>query len=124
NEQYVEVKYVRARIYYEAQHWEEAALAFREVALSHSDKDAGIYVVQLYLESINVLGSRAEPLRSGCFDDMADAVPKFLELYCKGSKYEDNKEQCELLTRIKFDIQRLRAQKIVELADSQQEKND
>ncbi|HEY2406370.1 MAG TPA: tetratricopeptide repeat protein [Polyangiaceae bacterium] len=123
-EQYVEVKYARARTYYEAQHWEEAALAFKEVALEHSDKDAGIYAAQLYLESINVLGSRAEPPRPGCFDDMATAVPQFLDLYCKGSKYEDNKEQCELLTRIKFDIQRLRAQKIVELADSQQGKND
>ena len=29
---YVEVKYARARTYFEAQHWEEAALAFRDVA--------------------------------------------------------------------------------------------
>src|SRR6188768_161030 len=121
-EQYVEVKYARARTYFEAQHWEEAALAFREVAINHSDKDAGIFAAQLYLESINVLGSRAEPPRPTCFDDMGKDVPVFLELYCKGQKYEDNKEQCETLTRIQFDIQRLKAQKIVELADGQQEK--
>jgi hypothetical protein len=53
---------------------------------------------------------------------MARDVPSFLELYCKGSKAEDNKEQCEVFTRIQFDIARLRAQKIVELADSQQDK--
>ena len=121
-EQYVEVKYARARTYFEAQHWEEAALAFREVAINHSDKDAGIFAAQLYLESINVLGSRAEPPRPSCFDDMGKDVPTFLELYCKGQKYEDNKEQCETLTRIQFDIQRLKAQKQIELADSQQEK--
>ncbi|HTQ05803.1 MAG TPA: hypothetical protein VMI54_18200 [Polyangiaceae bacterium] len=121
-EQYVEVKYARARTYFEAQHWEEAALAFRDVAINHSDKDAGIYAAQLYLEAINVLGSRAEPPRPSCFDDMGKDVPTFLELYCKGPKFEDNKEQCETLTRIQFDIARLKAQKIVELADGQQEK--
>ncbi len=123
-EQYVEVKYARARTYFEAQHWEEAALGFRDVALNHADKDAGIFAAQLYLESLNVLGGRAEPPRPACFEDMAKDVPAFLELYCKGSKYEDNKEQCELLTRIQFDVQRLRAQKLVELADSQAEKNN
>jgi len=123
-EQYVEVKYGRARIYFEAQHWEEAAIAFRDVAINHSDKDAGIYAAQLYLEAINVLGSRAEPPRPVCFDEMGKDVPVFLELYCKGSKAEDNKEQCETLNRIQFDIRRLKAQKQIELADSQQDKGD
>lgn len=123
-EQYVEVKYARARTYFEAQHWEEAALAFRDVAINHSDKDAGIYAAQLYLEAINVLGSRAEPPRPVCFDEMGKDVPVFLELYCKGAKADDNKEQCETLNRIQFDIRRLKAQKQVELADSQQDKGD
>ena len=123
-EQYVEVKYGRARIYFEAQHWEEAAIAFRDVAINHADRDAGIYAAQLYLEAINVLGSRAEPPRPECFDEMGKDVPTFLELYCKGSKAEDNKEQCETLNRIQFDIRRLKAQKLVELADSQQDKGD
>lgn len=121
-EQYVDVKYARARTYFEAQHWEEAALAFRDIALNHADKDAGIYAAQLYLESVNVLGSKAEPPRPACFDDMGADVPKFIELYCTGAKAADNKENCDLLTRIQCDIQRLRAQKTVELADSQQEK--
>jgi len=123
-EQYVEVKYGRARIYFEAQHWEEAALGFRDIALNHSDKDAGIFAAQLYLEAMNVLGAKAEPPRPSCFDDMGKDVPRFLENYCKGDKFEDNKDQCELLTRIKFDIQRLAAQKKVELADSQADKGN
>ena len=121
-EQYVEVKYARARTYFESQHWEEAALAFRDVAINHADKDAGIFAAQLYLESVNVLGSRAEPPRPSCFDDLAKDVPTFLELYCKGSKVEDNKEQCESLTRIQFDIMRLKAQKLVEKGDGLSEK--
>jgi len=111
-EQYVEVKYARARTYFEAQHWEVAALAFREVAINHSDKDAGIFAAQLYLESINVLGSRAEPPRPECFDDMAKDVPTFIELYCKGAKSsEENKEQCETL-----DFLLLTAQAVTEVS--------
>ena len=44
-----------ARTYFEAQHWEEAAPAFRDIAMNNSDNDVGIYAAQLYLESINVL---------------------------------------------------------------------
>lgn len=123
-EQYVEVKYARARTYYEAQHWEEAALGFRDVAINHADQDAGIFAAQLYLEALNVLGSHAEPPRPTCFQDMANDVPTFLKLYCEGKKFEDNKEQCELLTRIQFDVLRLSAQKTIELADSQAEKGN
>ena len=118
-EQYVEVKYARARTYFESQHWEEAALGFRDIALNHPDHDAGIFAAQLYLESVNILGSKTEPNRPSCFDDMAADVPRFIENYCKGEDAEFNKDQCELLTRIEFDVKRLAAQKRVEKADTQ-----
>lgn len=121
-DQYVEVKYARARTYYEAQHWEEAALGFRDIALNYPEHDAAIYAAQLYLESINVLGSHTDPPRPSCFDDMGKDVPRFIELYCKGSKADDNKDQCETLTRIQFDIMRLKAQKLVEAGDGLQKK--
>jgi TolA-binding protein len=117
-EQYVEVKYARGRTYFEAQHWEEAALAFRDVALNHADKDVGIYASQLYLESLNVLGANMDPPRPSCYDDMAEDVPKFIDLYCKGGKEKENAEQCGILIRIQRDIERLRAQKLVEVADA------
>lgn len=123
-EQYVEVKYARARIYFEAQHWEEAALGFRDIALNYPTHDAGIFAAQLYLESVNVLGAKAEPARPTCFDDMAADVPQFLKNFCTGQDAEINKDQCELLTRIEFDVKRLAAQKRVELADSQADKGN
>jgi len=123
-EQFVEVKYARARTYFEAQHWEEAALGFRDIALNHSDHDAGIFAAQLYLESVNVLGAKAEPARPSCFDDMAADVPQFIKNFCTGEDAEFNKEQCELLTRIQFDVKRLAAQKKVELADTQADKGN
>jgi tetratricopeptide (TPR) repeat protein len=116
-DQLVEVKYARARTYFEAQHWEEAAIAFRDIAIGNADKDVGIYAAQLYLESVNVLGTHTSPPRPSCFDDMATDVPKFIELYCTGDKATKNAEQCTSLTKIQCDIQRLKAQKLVELAD-------
>ncbi len=123
-EKFVEVKYARARTYFEAQHWEEAALGFRDIALNHSDHDAGIFAAQLYLEAVNVLGAKREPAVPQCFDDMAADVPQFIKNYCTGEDAEFNKEHCELLTRIEFDVKRLSAQKLVELADSQADKGD
>jgi TolA-binding protein len=114
-EQYVEVKYARARTYFEAQHWEEAALGFRDVAINHADKDAAIYASQLYLESLNILGSSLEPAHPSCYDDMAADVPKFIESFCQKGKEKDA-EQCGTLIRIQRDIERLRAEKLVEAA--------
>ena len=116
-EQYVEVKYARARTYFEAQHWEEAALAFRDVALNHAEHEAGIFAAQLYLESINVLGDKLEPPRPDCFDKMGEDVPQLIELYCTGARAAANEEQCAVLTRIQCDIDRLKAENMVKIAD-------
>jgi len=116
-EQLVEVKYARARTYFEAQHWEEAAIGFRDIALNNSDRDVGIYASQLYLESVNVLGSHFQ--KTACFDDMEQDVPKFVELYCQGEKAAKNADQCTTLNKIQVDILRLKAQKLVERADKE-----
>ena len=48
---------------------------------------------------------------------MGADVPKFIDLYCSGDKLAKNQEQCTSLAKIQCDIQRLKAQKLVELAD-------
>src|SRR5690606_10233659 len=118
-EQYVEVKYGRARIYFEPQHWEEAALGFRDIALNHSDKDAGIFAAQLYLEAMNVLGANAEPPRPSCVADMSKDVAGYVADYCSGDEFEHNEAQSELVTGIKVDVPRLDVEKQVEVADGQ-----
>jgi len=116
-EQYVEVKYARARTYFEAHYWEEAAVGFRDVALNHSDMDAGIYAAQLYLESLNVLGANSAPPRPACFDEMGDSVGKLVQLYCDGGKSSRNPDQCTQLGKIQCDIQRLKSDNLVKLAE-------
>ena len=117
NDQLVEVKYARARTYFEAQHWDEAAVGFRDIAMNNADKDVGIYAAQLYLESVNVMGSNFS--KTSCFDDMEQDVPKFIELYCGGANAQKNAEQCTTLNKIQVDILRIKSQKLVERADKE-----
>ncbi len=116
-EQYVEVKYARARTYFEAQHWEESAEAFRDVAINHHEQDAAVYAAHLYLESINVLASKIDSPRTSCYDNMEQDVPKFIELFCTGKKKDDNEEHCDVLFRIQRDIERLKAEELIRQCD-------
>ncbi|HEY1693040.1 MAG TPA: tetratricopeptide repeat protein [Polyangiaceae bacterium] len=115
--QLVEVKYARCRLYFEAQHWEEAGACFREIAYDHPDNDSAVYAAQLYLESINVLTFHGMPNRSTCIDDMITDVPKFIDMFCTGDKMAKNEETCTILTKVQCDIQRLHAQRILEDAN-------
>jgi tetratricopeptide (TPR) repeat protein len=76
-----------------------------------------VYAAQLYLESINVLTFHGMPNRNSCIDEMITDVPKFIEMFCGGDKATKNEETCTLLQKVQCDIQRLRAQRIVEEAD-------
>ena len=115
--QLVEVKYARCRLYFEAQHWEEAAACFKEIAYDNPDNDSAVYASQLYLESVNVLMFHGNPNRTSCIDDMISDVPKFIDMFCTGDKMKANEETCTILTKVQCDIQRLRAEKIVKEAD-------
>lgn len=118
-EQYVEVLYARARTYFEAQHWEEAAWAFREIAVEYPQMDASIYAAQLYMESLNILGSKLDPPKEGCYDMMGQDVPKFIESYCTDAEdKEENEEQCSVMFRIQRDIERLKAEELIKRADA------
>jgi tetratricopeptide (TPR) repeat protein len=115
--QLIEVKYARCRLYFEAQHWEEAGACFKEIAYEHADSDSAVYAAQLYLESINVLTFHGMPNRNRCIDEMIVDVPKFLEMFCAGEKAAKNEDTCTILQKVQCDIRRLRAQRIVEQAD-------
>ena len=53
------VKYRRARIYYESNHYEEAAVLFRDIAINHSTSELGEFAANLYLDSLNTESTRA-----------------------------------------------------------------
>ncbi len=116
-EQLIEVKYARARTYFEAQHWEEAAAAFREIALQYPDHAGGIYASQLYLESANVLHEHFG--RTTCEDDMSADVPRFIESYCSGDRASKNQDSCTTLRVVQVNLLRLAAGRLVAKADKE-----
>ena len=119
-EQYVEIEFARARTYFEAQHWPEAAAGFREIALSHAELDAGIYAAQLYLEALNVMATKLAPARGACLDDMGRDVTRFAELYCGDRKQAGaNADQCATLERVARDVERKAIDDAIRVADAQ-----
>ena len=63
---------------------------------------------------VNVLGAALRAAAPACFDDMAQDVPKFLELYCAGRQGREERRAVRTLNEIQGDILRLKAQKLVE----------
>ncbi len=82
----VEIKHQRAFMYFDAKHWDEAAEAFRDIALSYPDGDSGVRDAEMYMESLARIYMYAEPSRSGCGTFMSDEVEKLIGLYCDEGK--------------------------------------
>jgi len=99
---YVEVEVARARTYFDAHRWAEAAAGFKSVALSRSDHEAGLHAAELYLEALNVMESHGTP---SCLEDMARDVPRIVATYCAGAKGKASPEQCGGLTRVERDVE-------------------
>jgi TolA-binding protein len=117
-DRFVEVKYARARLYFEAQHWEHAALGFRDVALNHSDHESSSFAADLWLESLNVLYAHAQPKKPGCLDELAIALPPLFDRHCKaGARDAPVASHCASLERVECDVGRKRAEAIVARAD-------
>jgi TolA-binding protein len=104
-DQYVEMKFARARTYYEAAHYDKAALAFRDIALKHSEFEAGIHAGNLYLESLNIMYRRWDKL--GCAADLKRDVDKLVVNYCSKGKRDDNLSNCERYERVARDATRI-----------------
>jgi TolA-binding protein len=113
-DQQAEVAFQRARLYFDARHFQEAAALLRELALGGAETPSGKYAVQLYLESLNVLASRGA---EACYGDMARDVPTFAGLYCKSGQEKADAETCEILGRLQRDIHRLEAEQLIRAAE-------
>ncbi len=75
----VNIKYRRARIYYEANHFAEASVLFRDIAINHPDSELAIFSANLHLDCLNALGDMVEPPLPQCYDDLADVVDIFID---------------------------------------------
>ncbi|HEY6877408.1 MAG TPA: tetratricopeptide repeat protein [Polyangiales bacterium] len=106
------MKYRRARIYYEANRYDEAAVLFKDIAFNHKDSDLSEYAANLYLDSLNVMASMREgDLRPQCYDQMATNVPEIHDIYCATEAAKSEHEGlCGPLAQLRCDIQRKKAE--------------
>jgi tetratricopeptide (TPR) repeat protein len=106
------MKYRRARIYYEANRFEEASVIFKDIAYNHQKSDLSEYAANLYLDSLNILASmRADDPRPQCYDQMAVAVPELHGFYCATEAAKSEHDGlCGPLEQLRCDIQRKKAE--------------
>lgn len=105
------IKYRRARIYYEANRFEEAAQLFKDIAWNHRDSELSVYAANLYLDSLNVLGSMMQPARPECIQDIKASIEPLSEFYCNtDAARESHSELCEVLGQLRCDVLRKEAE--------------
>jgi tetratricopeptide (TPR) repeat protein len=76
------IKYRRARIYYEANHFEEAAVLFKDVAWNHRDSELAEYAANLYLDSLILMAEKGKPKRVGCYSAVEETLDPLEKWYC------------------------------------------
>lgn len=105
------IKYRRARIYYEANHFEEAAVIFKDIAWNHRDSDLSVYAANLYLDSLNVMSTQLEPKKPQCLEDLKESIDPLFGFYCSTpDKLEENDELCSVLQQLRCDVLRKQAE--------------
>lgn len=94
------IGYRRARVHLEANHFEEAAILFREVAFSAPGDELGQQAALHYVNALNIVG-RLEPERfRACRGDMERAVDRFLG----DSRMVENERVATELTKTRCSI--------------------
>lgn len=105
------IKYRQARIYYETNHFEEAAVLFKDIAFNHKDSDLSVFAANLYLDALNVIGTYSEPTRPACYDEMNDNIEPLYGLYCKTDEArEEHADLCNVIEQLRCDLLRKKAE--------------
>jgi tetratricopeptide (TPR) repeat protein len=105
------VKYRRARIYYETNHFEEAAVIFRDIAWNHRDSELAEYAANLYLDSLNMLGTRVGQGNPACISEIENSLDPLFGFYCSTAEQRDaHPDLCGVVVNLRCDVVRLRAE--------------
>ena len=109
-EKYSEILYARARTWYQAGHFDKAAIAFRQVAMGNPRFDGAATAGMLYLEALNVRFKD----NATCIEPMKKDVPQLAKLHCATQAQRDENElACGNLVVVNAHIRRLEAEALV-----------
>jgi tetratricopeptide (TPR) repeat protein len=105
------IKYRRARIYYETNHFEQASVLFKDIAFNYPTSELAVFAANLYLDSLNVIGTYSEPARPACYDEMNDNIEPLYGLYCKTDEAKEaHSDLCDTLEQLRCDLLRKKAE--------------
>ncbi len=107
------VLYRWARLYYEANQFERAALLFERVATQHPESEVGEYAANLYLDSLNMLLEHRE--RSACLARIEGALDPLHQRYCRDEGAHP--DLCGALAGLRCDIGARRAAELARAGD-------
>ncbi len=110
-----QIKYRRARIYYEANHFEEASRLFRDIAWNHRESELSEYAANLYLDTLNVLGTQREPKKPECITELKESIDPLTGFFCAtDDDFDLHPDLCDTLQTLKCNALRLEAQTLGE----------
>ena len=105
------IKYRRARIYYEANRFEEAAVLFRDIAFNHKDNELSEYAANLYLDCLNVLGTQIAEPRVACVQELSASIDPLSASYCGSEQLaEEYPDLCGTLGNLQCQVRRKEAE--------------
>ncbi|MBX7191534.1 MAG: tetratricopeptide repeat protein [Sandaracinaceae bacterium] len=109
SEELPQVKYRRARIFYEANHFEEAAVIFRDIAFNHPQHELAEFAANLYLDSLNAISRREG--RVSCVTEIKNNIEPMYQLYCNTQEQLDaHADLCGVLQQLRCDVLRQEAE--------------
>ncbi|MDQ3033466.1 MAG: tetratricopeptide repeat protein [Myxococcota bacterium] len=105
------VKYRRARIYYETNHFAEAAVLFRDIAWNHRDSELAEFAANLYLDSLNMMGTRVGQGNPECITELEQSLDPMHGFYCGTPEQRDaHPDLCEVVVDLRCGVVRLQAE--------------
>ena len=110
------IKYRRAYVYYVANHFEEAATLFKDVA--HSDAAAPDpenlreIAADLYLDSLNVMGDMWNAQRPACYDAMSQELPELMTRFCTAALRPQHDDFCRRVEDLQCQVLRKKAESL------------
>ena len=86
-------------------------MLFKDIAFNHPKSELSVFAANLYLDSLNVIGSHSDPPRASCYDDMNESLEPLYGLYCATEDTKAaNAELCEVLEQLRCDLMRKKAE--------------
>ena len=105
------IKYRRARIYYEANRFEEAAVLFRDIAFNHKESELSEYAANLYLDCLNILGTQLGEPRVACVQELSAQIDPMAASFCGTEQLADqHPDLCGTLGTLQCQVRRQEAE--------------